>query len=77
MRARPGWIAKGGAEAVLCAAAPDGIALALKVEDGSSRAVGPALAHVLVRLGEPVPELAELQVRNSRDELVGAVVTDP
>ena len=76
MRALPGWIAKGGAEGVLCAAAPDGTALALKVEDGSSRAVGPALAHALLRLGERVPELAEVPLNNSRDELVGTVVTD-
>ena len=77
MRALTGWIAKGGAEGVMCAAAPDGTALALKVEDGAGRAVGPALAHVLLRLGERVPELADVPMRNSRDELVGAVVTDP
>jgi len=41
-------LAKEGAEGVLCVAAPaDGWGLALKVEDGSRRAVGPALAAVL------------------------------
>ena len=34
----PGWVAKGGAEGLLCAAAPDGLGVALKVEDGSQRA---------------------------------------
>ena len=44
MRARPGWIAKGGAEGLFCAASPDGLGVALKVEDGAMRALRPALA---------------------------------
>ena len=47
MQALPGWIAKGGAEGLLCAAAPDGLGIALKVEDGSSRALRPALGSFL------------------------------
>ena len=47
MQALPGWIAKGGAEGLLCAASPDGLGLALKVEDGATRALRPALAHFL------------------------------
>src|SRR5262249_27067090 len=35
MHAAPGWLAKGGAEGLLCAAGPDGIGVALKTEDGS------------------------------------------
>src|SRR5205814_650581 len=37
MHAFPGWIAKGGAEGLLCVAGSD-LAIALKVEDGASRA---------------------------------------
>src|SRR5437868_2968297 len=42
MRARPGWYAKRGAEGLFCAS--DGeVAWTLKVEDGASRALRPAL----------------------------------
>ena len=37
MRALPGWIAKGGAEGLMCAAG-DGLGVALKAEDGAARA---------------------------------------
>ena len=47
MQAFPGWISKGGAEALLCAASPDGLSLALKVEDGAQRALRPALGAFL------------------------------
>ena len=77
MRALPGWVAKGGAEGVLCAAAPDGTAVALKVEDGADRAVGPATARFLSRLGHALEELAEVPIENSRGERVGALVTEP
>ena len=43
---RPGWMAKSGAEGLLCAVSPDGRGLALKVEDGSNRAVAPALGRL-------------------------------
>jgi L-asparaginase II len=76
MRTLPGWIAKGGAEGLLCAAGPDGTGVALKVEDGSGRAVGPALAAFLGALGHPVDELATTPVENSRGERVGEVVID-
>ncbi len=39
MRLRPGWIAKGGAEGLICAASPDGLGVALKAEDGAMRAL--------------------------------------
>lgn len=73
MESLSGWIAKGGAEALLCAAGPDGTGVALKVEDGSARAVGPALAAFLDRLGHPLPALAEERVTNSRGEIVGEI----
>src|SRR5262249_2754750 len=47
MRSAPGWLAKGGAEGLICAAGPDGTGVALKTEDGAPRAHGPALAAFL------------------------------
>ena len=47
MRLRPGWLAKGGAEGLICAATPEGAGIALKVEDGNMRALRPALASFL------------------------------
>jgi L-asparaginase II len=73
MRAHEGWIAKGGADGLMCAAGPRGLGLALKVEDGSSRAVGPALAAFLARVGHPVERLERAPIRNSRGEEVGQV----
>ena len=75
MRDAPGWLAKGGAEGLLCATGPDGIGVALKSEDGTSRAHAPALAAFLGRLGVELPALAERPVRNTRGERVGEVVT--
>jgi L-asparaginase II len=68
MRLRDGWIAKGGAEGLFCAAHADGRGIALKAEDGGYRAIGPALAHVL-----DIEELRETTVRNSRGEDVGVI----
>jgi L-asparaginase II len=68
MRLRPGWLAKAGAEGLLCAVSPDGHGLALKVEDGAGRAVGPALGALL-----GIDELASLELRDSLGEGVGAV----
>jgi L-asparaginase II len=73
MRAREGWIAKGGAEGLMCAAGPSGLGLALKVEDGSARPVGPALGAFLDRLGYPVEKLGPLPLENSRHEVVGDI----
>ena len=55
MRDAPGWLAKGGAEGLLCAAGPDGIGVALKTEDGASRAHAPALAAFLRGSGSSSP----------------------
>jgi L-asparaginase II len=75
MRAGPGWLAKGGAEGLLCAAGPDGVGVALKTQDGASRAHSPALAAFLGRLGVDLSELAERPVVNTRGERVGAIVS--
>jgi L-asparaginase II len=71
MRTLPGWVAKGGAEGLLCAASPDGLGLALKAEDGATRALRPALAAFLDRLGLAAGELGEVPLENSRGERVG------
>ena len=76
MRELEGWTAKGGAEGLLCACGPDGLGLALKVEDGSMRAMRPALAELLRRLGFETGELGAEPLENSRGELVGEVVAD-
>jgi L-asparaginase II len=73
MQAFPGWIAKGGAEALICAASADGLSLALKVEDGTQRALRPALGSFLGSLGLDGSGFGPTPVRNSRDEVVGEV----
>jgi L-asparaginase II len=73
MRLLPGWAAKGGAEGLLCAAGPNGLGVALKTEDGASRAHRPALAAFLAPLGVGLP-WDVVPVRNSRGEAAGALV---
>src|SRR5581483_4009409 len=77
MQLASGWHAKGGAEGLLCAG--DGeTGIALKCEDGASRALQPALAAFLAGLGVDLAPLAVTSIRNSRGELVGelGVFTD-
>ena len=77
MESLPGWVAKGGAEGLLCIAGPDGLGVALKAADGAFRALGPAAHVFLARLGhDPPGALARVPVRNSRDEEVGEIVAD-
>jgi L-asparaginase len=71
MQALPGAVAKGGAEGVLCVGLPDGSALALKAEDGSSR---PLLTAAAALLGPD--DLGDRTIRNSRGEAVGEVITE-
>ena len=52
MERREGVLVKVGAEGLICATVLDrGIGVAVKMRDGSSRAAGPALIHVLSSLG--------------------------
>ena len=74
MRAHEGWTAKGGAEGVFCAAGPEGLGLALKVEDGNARALPPALGVILGRLGLGTGLFGRVELRNSRDDVVGELV---
>ena len=75
MRALPGWVAKGGAEGLLCATSPEGLGLALKVEDGSTRAVRSACAAFLTRLGVDGLE-GSVPLTSSRGEVVGEIVAE-
>jgi L-asparaginase II len=75
MRAERGLVAKIGAEGVLAIGLTDGRALALKVRDGSVRAVAPAgvaLVRSALGLAAAVPEtLAVAPIVNSRGVRVG------
>ena len=73
MRALPGWVAKGGAEGLFCASSPDGLGVAVKVEDGNSRAQRPALHRFLGGLGIAVVAFERVLIDNSRGEIVGEV----
>ena len=74
-------ISKVGAEGVHCAAVPDlGIGVAVKVEDGATRAQYVALLRALQLLdalpADLPPRLADLAqrpIRNTRGEVVGAI----
>ena len=56
----PGLIAKDGAEGVYAAGLPDGRAVALKIDDGASRARPPVMVAALRALGVDAPVLDEL-----------------
>ena len=49
-------VSKSGAEAVFCAGSPEGWGLALKVSDGATRALRPAVLAVLARRGVAVQD---------------------
>jgi L-asparaginase II len=70
-----GWAAKGGAEGLFCAVSPAGVGISLKVEDGSFRAIRPALAAFLGRLGYDPGAIGGVSVENSRCEVVGELRT--
>jgi len=73
MRTLDGWIAKGGAEGLMAAASPEGLGIALEVEDGNSRALRPALSEFGQQLGLDLSTFAQVPVRNSHAEVVGEV----
>lgn len=74
MKALPGWIAKGGAEGLLCAAG-EGVGVALKCEDGAGRALGPAAHAFFALLERDLGDLAVLPLENSRGERVGEILS--
>ncbi|GAA1029683.1 asparaginase [Virgisporangium ochraceum] len=59
MRAVPGLLAKGGAEGVQAVAVPGVGAVAMKIDDGSKRALMPVLSWALTKLGLDTPTPAE------------------
>ncbi len=75
----PGLLVKDGAEGVYAAALADGRAVALKVDDGSTRARPLLLAAALRALGVDAPVLAELDELTllGGGEPVGAVRVTP
>jgi L-asparaginase II len=73
MKSLPGAVAKGGAEGLLCGSLPDGTGFALKIADGSSRALPPALAYFVAPLGFELPAFAEVPLANSRGERVATI----
>ena len=74
MKLLPGWIAKGGAEGLLCAS-NGSLGVALKVEDGNGRAIAPAAAAFFRQLDLDLGELAVVKLENSRGEQVGEITS--
>jgi len=76
-----GLIAKSGAEGVYCVGLTDrGWGLALKVEDGASRAVPPTVIHLLQQIGaldrrdiDLLADMHEPPLRNHRGEQAGKI----
>jgi L-asparaginase II len=77
IRALDGWVAKGGAEGLFCAASNDGLGVALKVVDGAFRAIAPALEHLLAMLDIAAPGVHDPVLRNSRGDPIGALRAVP
>lgn len=73
MTAADGWVAKGGAEGLFCSVGPDGLAIALRCEDGALRALGPALERFLQLLERPIETIGPFPLENSRGEVVGEI----
>jgi L-asparaginase II len=73
MRALPGWIAKRGAEGLLCASSPEGLGVALKTADGNGRALPPALAAFAGRLGIGLEDSSEVRLANTHGELAALI----
>ena len=73
MRAQPQWLAKGGAEGLMCAASTAGVGVAVKVADGNSRALRPALAAFGADLGLELPDFQQVPLRNWHGEPAGTI----
>lgn len=74
------FVGKYGAEGIYCLASMErGFGLALKVDDGSSRAMGPVLVHVLTKMGaleqsDPfVERYRVLPVKNTLGDAIGEI----
>jgi L-asparaginase II len=72
MRAIPGTVAKGGAEALQCTVVlEEGIAVAVKIADGGYRAAGPAMIRALRLLGLLDPAREEALASHARPVVKG------
>jgi L-asparaginase II len=67
------WAAKRGAEGLLCGVAPDGLAFALKCEDGDFRALRPALGRFLELVGRPAKAMGPTPLRSTHGQTVGEI----
>lgn len=75
------FIAKDGAEGVFCIAIPEkGWGVAVKIMDGSTRALGPVVVSALDQLGllddqekAQLDKLARPQIKNYRGEVIGEI----
>ena len=83
MRALDGCVAKGGAEGLGCVSLSEPrLGIAIRVEDGASRAVDPAVIAVLAQVlgwDRPPPALAQFaspELRNSPGDVVGFLRAD-
>jgi L-asparaginase II len=74
MKLLPGWIAKGGAEGLLCASNGT-VGVALKVADGNGRAIGPAASTFFQHLDLDLSDLGVVALENSRGEQVGEITS--
>ncbi len=80
MRAEPGLVAKVGAEATIGVGLADGRGLALKVRDGTWRAMEPAAVHAtraalgLAAAGEALERHAVPPIANASGDVVGSLV---
>jgi len=68
MRAAPGWLAKAGAEGLMCVASSDAVGLAVKVVDGNGRALRPVLAAIGARVGLALPAFEQVVLLNMHRE---------
>ena len=68
MRAQAGWLAKAGAEGLMCVASADGVGVAAKVADGNGRALRPALAAFGPTVGLELPDFARVSLPNMHEE---------
>ncbi len=66
-------VAKSGAEGVFAAGSPGGWGMAIKISDGSGRAVRPAALAALARRGVDIGEARAIPVRDLGGEQVGEI----
>jgi L-asparaginase II len=74
-------IAKDGSEGIFCIGLPrEGLGIAIKIEDGSARALAPVVLRVLDELGvlnkqekEALEPYYYPQIRNFRNEVIGRI----